>query len=303
MNGPAHHERSAEAEEQLRSLELRVLGDPEQVVIDLGLSSGFNLADWPAPKTAHPKADDLATRLLYRAAKSLADAIPESGITVEIGGRARLLKRPMAVGNLDPDELNNLSAAFNGGIPLAFLCSADEGWADWKTSMLLFARANPDTQSERRAVVAELADRMDLEQQLWEAADEPRIPFPIAQRTVDWLWDSDQPDGEPPSAFPCLRCGRWTTTARRTKNLPLCDYCRDKKVYTAEGRLIRLREPSTWPPHAIMPATRGTWWIQCDYPACSKVIEARQQRHRCPEHQDHRMDVAKRLSGAGMRSR
>jgi len=111
------------------------------------------------------------------------------------------------------------------------------------------------------------------------------VPYPVRYEASRYLW-SPRIAGR---AF-CLRCGRTIghqrvgrTSGLRQRTVPLCDPC--------------LRSGSfRWPEHAVMPDTRGKWWLRCQHPGCKTPFVGPGQSRHCEAHRSNRMARSARTS-------
>lgn len=122
---------------------------------------------------------------------------------------------------------------------------------------------------------------------LWDVARrdggfEGTAPYPIRYESARYLWSARIAG----AAF-CLRCGelilfrRAGRSGRHQRLVPVCGPC------IRSGSL-------RWPQHAVMPHTRGRWWLMCCYPDCSNAFVGAGQARLCDEHTQSKLPKSKR---------
>jgi hypothetical protein len=141
--------------------------------------------------------------------------------------------------------------------------------------------------SEGTALMEQVNKFLQIEAGLWNLARtggfEGPVPYPVRYETARYLWT--------PSitglAF-CLRCGtpiQYNRAGRASGNsrrrIPICSPC------IRSGSL-------TWPRHAVMPDTKGKWWLRCQHPDCTTIFRGAGQARYCTEHRSAALTARRR---------
>ena len=133
----------------------------------------------------------------------------------------------------------------------------------------------------KEQLAAQISQAFVVEDDLWvRHARLERIPYPFAYTALQYL---RKQRAKPGNASLCLRCGCLLYTRTRTTPAVRCAVC--------------AKEPATardWPAHAVMPHTRGAWWLRCQATGCTAVFQGRRQAHRCDAHRSARISPSRR---------
>jgi hypothetical protein len=137
--------------------------------------------------------------------------------------------------------------------------------------------------------LVERANRFLLtEASLWDLARhdggfDGAAPYSVRYESARYLWSP----GIAGFAF-CLRCGdliRYRRAGRsgsKSRRIPICGRC--------------LRSGSLdWPEHAVMPHTRGKWWLMCQRSGCTLAFAGSGQARFCPKHRASRITPSRRV--------
>jgi hypothetical protein len=227
------------------------------------------------------------------AARGLAEAFAEQSIpplAEALSGRDRISFGPLGnghrlwKGHRPIKPLNH--GASSAGLPLLGACSDVALAAAFcelcATHMHRAAQADREGKDPfvqiRANLRAALTDYLLIEASLWDLAL-PRggptafIPYAFRFAAIEWWWSPDAHRGRTAISL-CLRCGAiWVPRRRPRSDVPLCAACR------RHG----LKELQAWPPHAIAPAERGTWWLRCATEGCITLFLSHAQARRCPD--------------------
>ena len=133
-------------------------------------------------------------------------------------------------------------------------------------------------------LAAQIAEALFVEDDLWvRCASMGRIPYPFAYWGVQYL---RKPTSQARAASLCLRCGVVLRgTRKRATPAVRCEDCAKEP-------------PSTrvWPKHAVMPHTRGMWWLRRQTAGCATLFRGRAQAHHCESHRLARVKPSARVA-------
>jgi hypothetical protein len=170
------------------------------------------------------------------------------------------------------------------GIPLLGACSPE--------TMIAFSRRRIATEygefeQVREAFSISFTELIEAEHDLWDLAWKhrglsPSLPYAYRYRALEWLWTPDASKYGNGVAL-CIRCGTIIRRKRAPRVDPRCPSCAKESP-----------DARVWPDHAIAPAERGTWWLQCQAAGCRTAFVGPKRTLRCPHCKKARITPARR---------
>lgn len=172
------------------------------------------------------------------------------------------------------------------GVPLLAASSAE---AIFAALHMFSARGDAPITPVRDNLSARLTDFLMYEDWLWDLAaahggPSRRIPYPFAFDALECFWSPAVHILDHAHTL-CLRCGLLVLPKKRAPVLspPRCSHCAKEPLVAR-----------AWPPHAIAPAERGTWWLRCLAEGCTNAFVGRAQTRRCMGCRASRITATKR---------
>lgn len=165
----------------------------------------------------------------------------------------------------------------NLGLPLLMSSSPETVFG---AGHLLYARRLMPFSQVHTNFTERLSRLLIAENWLWGVAAKhngpsSKLPYAYRVQAVEWFGGA--------SVSMCLRCG-WIVLHQRTTELPpRCPRCAKEPPAARE-----------WPRHAVAPAERGTWWLNCQAEDCSLAFVGRRNQVRCPSCRTSRTTRSKR---------
>jgi hypothetical protein len=144
---------------------------------------------------------------------------------------------------------------------------------------------------ERARYASERTELLSVEHTLWRLAathggPSKVIPYPYRLVLMALAWDPVAHQAPSGAWTLCVRCGELLHRRRRSvTSLPHCPPCMKE---TPAQR--------TWPDHALVPHSRGTWVLRCRYPNCETLFIGPRHRKLCDDHTSASLTPARRLA-------
>jgi hypothetical protein len=247
----------------------------ERVARELGLGTKRGPNPLPGPEPT-PEAWRLARRFELQAIKPLGEALASLGGPLTFGNGWSTDRR------VEPlDEAGAIGLPLLGSVSNSAMIAATH---------MIAASHHDSLVQVRDDLRVRLTHFLAYEDLLWELSaanggPTARIPYAYRHRAIEWFWTASAHKYAGATAL-CLRCGKlWMPRGQLTSETPLCTSCGN------QPRIAR-----RWPDHAIAPAERGTFWLQCEADGCKNVFLTRAQAHHCPPCETARTTPNKRPS-------